>query len=165
MAIAEEVGRSLTREELVKRYFRPTPSRPAPDPFITPLVMGGGATFIACIAFVLVTSFDPIKVALLVTALGVVALMMVLLGLVRYGDHKYRFDAYRTARSHAEPKPTDEQMNTWLREDLRRIIEYGGQRLSVHAGERRDVLELIGRGMRPRSITSRTSTGSIPRAK
>jgi hypothetical protein len=109
--------------------------------------MGGGAILAIAILTGYITSFEPIRIALLTVALGVVAVIMALLGAVRYGDERYRLDSFQKAWRYAEPKPSDAQMNDWLSNDLVLIVQQGERRLSLPQSERGDVFTLVGPGL------------------
>jgi len=132
----------MPRAEWVKRYFRLTPDRPDPDATIVPLGILGAIALVLAVGLAVLRSFSPVSVALLTVVLGVAGLFLVGISMVRHGENRYRFAAYENRMEWAEPKPPDEQMRTWLANDVQRIADDGLQRLRLAASDRRHICHL-----------------------
>src|SRR6185369_9229675 len=70
----------------------------------------------------------------------------------RYGVYKNELAAYERAWQRAQPKPSDEQMNDWLAEDIRRIEELGAEK---HRLSRRLIAEHGPLVVEPQAIVGR----------
>jgi hypothetical protein len=151
----------MPRAEWVKRYFRLTPDRPDPDATILPLGMLGAIALVLCVGLAVLRSFSPVSVALLTVVLGVAGLFLVGISMVRHGENRYRIAAYENRMEWAEPKPPDEQMRTWLENDVQRIADEGLQRLRLAASDCRDIRRLTAPVFSNRSQGRRGHDGYI----
>jgi len=151
----------MPRAEWVKRYFRLTPDRPDPDTTIVPLGIVGAIALVLCVGLAVLRSFSPVGVALLTVVLGVAGLFMVGISMVRHGENRYQMTAYDNRMEWAEPKPSDEQMRTWLENDVQRIADEGLQRLGLTRGDCRDIRRLAAPVFSNRSQGRRGHDGYI----
>lgn len=107
-----------SREVAVRKYFKPTPEKPSYAVEVI-LMIAGGILLVVCLG----TREAAVQIILLVAALG--------LGLRGAWKYYVKRRDYMEDYNECEPKPSDEQMDRWLDEDLGRIRSEAGNKLGV----------------------------------
>ena len=125
---------SLTRSEAVRKYFIKTPVKPSePDysSYQRKMFIGGGLLFLALI---LVLSRQGFPVLLGIVS-GYFSFKLLSKGFSAYSDKKKEYtsdyEQYEKDYEKAEPKPSDEQMDRWLNDDIEKIIKESLRRLDL----------------------------------
>jgi hypothetical protein len=117
------------RPEKVRKYFTRTPDPVSQVPFI--LAFAGVALLV-----ILGLAAGNVLVFLLLAA---VSFWPAKLGIRHVGTYQ----EYRRKLAAAEPKPTDEQMNAWLTQDIQYITRKAGRRLRLNPKDRREGGDLV----------------------
>lgn len=112
---------SDSRKKAVKKYFSPTPD-PSMESTARRLLGGAGALGLLAIALLVVGAVIPAVGSVLV------GLFVLQQGLQQRGVYRRRYDR-------AEPKPSDEQMDRLLRDDLHRASDRSLTRLGLTRDE------------------------------
>lgn len=128
------MSNSLTRSEAVRKYFIETPSKPAEPDYSgnqTQIIMGGVLFFVAILMFF---SGNGLFIFLGVVA-GFFGFSSLSNGFTEYLEKKKNYEEacakYKEDYAKAEPKPSDEQMDQWMENDIKKIIEQSLKRLDL----------------------------------
>ncbi|HBL11580.1 MAG TPA: hypothetical protein DD379_09270 [Cyanobacteria bacterium UBA11162] len=138
---------SPNRAEAVRKYFTKTPTKPVDPDYSsnqTKMSIGGGLLFLA---LMLLFSGQGLLILLGIVA-GYFGLKTLREGFSAYSKQKKEYkeacDNYEKDYPMAEPKPSDEQIDKWMNDDIKKIIDESLRRLDLeHEDYRADPL-LIG---------------------
>ncbi|MEU5691762.1 hypothetical protein [Actinosynnema sp. NPDC020468] len=121
------------RAQAVHKYFVPTPAVRSPVPH---LVAFGGALLLAAYALYRMSGFG---------AFGLTGLVLVGAFLAaRFGWRRFRAHRrYARRRDEALPKPTDAQMDAWLREDVAFLVDQAAGRVRLDSRVKKQGGELV----------------------
>lgn len=125
---------SPNRSEAVRKYFTKTPTKPVEPDYSsnqTQMGIGGGLLFLALI---LLFSGQGFLIFLGVVA-GYFGFKTLIGGFSAYSKQKKEYEEacekYEKDYAMAEPKPSDEQMDKWMNDDIRKIIDESLRRLDL----------------------------------
>ncbi|GAA4263178.1 hypothetical protein [Dactylosporangium darangshiense] len=122
----------------VRRYFKELPPRPDDVPIRTTvaLLIGGPLSGATAIAIATSSIAMAARVAIVVAAL-VVAAVAVVVGMILYQDvrvYRRKLAIYEEGQEIAAMRPSDAQLDEWLRQDVERIQAEGAQRHRLDPG-------------------------------
>jgi hypothetical protein len=138
---------SITRAEAVRKYFTETPIKPSDPDYSshqTKMGIGGGLLFLA---FILFCSKNGL---LIFSGVASVYFGFKLFadGFSAYSEQKKEYEEacnkYRKDYDLAEPKPSDEQMDKWMNNDVEKIVDEALRRLDLEHEDYRSKPLLIG---------------------
>ena len=125
---------SLSRSEAVRKYFTKTPIKPDEPDYSghqIKMIIGGG---LLSLALILLFSGSGVNI-LLGIALGYFGFKLFVNGFSAYSKHRRRHEEdckqYEKDYEMAEPKPSDEQMDKWLKDEIEKIISESLRRLDL----------------------------------
>jgi|694.fasta_scaffold68974_3 hypothetical protein len=120
--LISQIGSSRT--EAVRKYFRKTPIKPDEPDYSghqIKMIFGGGLLSLALILFFSISGVN----ILLSIALGYFGIKLLANGFSLYSKQKRKYEEdckqYEKDYEMAEPKPSDEQMDKWLKDDIEKI--------------------------------------------
>ena len=138
---------SLTRSEAVRKYFTKTPVKPSEPDYSshqTKMGIGGGLLFLALI---LLFSGSGVLILLGIVS-GYFGFKLLSDGFSAYSKQKKKYksdcEQYEKDYARAEPKPSDEQMDKWMNDDIEKIIDESLRRLDLEHEDYRAKPLLIG---------------------
>lgn len=138
---------SLSRSEAVRKYFIKTPSKPDEPDYSgnqTRMMMGG-----ALLLFALFMLFSGNGLLVLMGVVGgFFGFSLLSNAFSEYSENKKKYEEaytkYKEDYAEAEPKPSDEQMDQWMENDINNIIEESLKRLDLEHEDYRSKPFLIG---------------------
>ena len=137
--LAEAPPPDRGRQLGVIRYFMPVPRPPAStrraDPF-TLMTFGGGVLLLPLLGlFVSVPWYVAVLATVLFVVIGVGLFFFGVITYWEYRDERRRLRQHERARAAAEPRPSDQQLDDWLRLDIERIVALGAHRHRLNRHE------------------------------
>lgn len=138
---------SLTRPELVRKYFTKTPAKPSEPDYSghkQKMLVGGG---LVLVSLLLLFSGQGLLVFSGIIS-GYFSFKFLKDGFFAYSKQKNKYELdcekYEKDYAMAEPKPSDEQMDQWMHDDIEKTIAEALRRLDMESDDYRATPLLIG---------------------
>ncbi|MBW4625224.1 MAG: hypothetical protein KME49_06900 [Brasilonema octagenarum HA4186-MV1] len=128
---------SINRSKAVRKYFTSTPSKPKQPDYSSArkTMMIGGVLFVIALLILICGG----AIILLSIFLGIIAFIIWGNGSFEYSQKKQRYEEdleqYKNDYAQAEPKPSDEQIDEWMDDDIANIIEESLIKLDLEDGD------------------------------